>query len=593
MQSLNIGSKPSCCNNSNATACDNAGSLACGNCLMITYCSKRCQVVHWATHRTDCRSAFMKGTWVPSWVTQNRAPTFLNDEKPPHTEFGTPKYFWGNVPAIDVVRLPQNEGIDFQEPLRVLFPASGDMRNAIFSVTSLPPGYKGIFNVVLNDLEFDIVARNVIFLLIFFVEGNPGVAAEHVLHIWYSALITESCHGILLKGLKPLIEQVCNKIAQKPGSALLGKTWKFGGSSLRLVLTRDNWFSLLSYFDVPRGLTKDTAQQLRQRVVSAPGRVDYVDRAMYTKSPTGKAAMTKFRDDGLLLPFGQPREEFTTPNPTMFHFGREWPMMDSADPTSAWSMKSFLEFDIGPAKNDVYGKLYHYLKHLFANFHRRLRSSPVAFTLLHVDAQRLPMSLTEKGFDRIDVGNISDEGYLGINMTLKTFAPLLQPVSINPHATLITLFLNAVPEIRIMLHVAPRLDPRLALCFFPLTEDPRAQISKVLRYMPELRSQSLITSEHSPDLVKIKSALALVCDMDGLFNFYMQECQFADVASSAMLDMKATNTIIDAWPMKFQGGRPTEQAKRDFALLLSSNHTGQERYMEWKFGAQGIVEDVD
>ncbi len=78
--------------------------------------------------------------------------------------------------------------------------------------------------------------------------------------------------------------------------------------------------------------------------------------------------------------------------------------MDSADPTSAWSMKSFLEFDIGPAKNDVYGKLYHYLKHLFANFHRRLRSSPVAFTLLHVDAQRLPMSLTEKGFDRIDVG---------------------------------------------------------------------------------------------------------------------------------------------------------------------------------------------
>ncbi len=116
------------------------------------------------------------------------------------------------------------------------------------------------------------------------------------------------------------------------------------------------------------------------------------------------------------------------------------------------------------------------------------------------------------------MGNISDEGYLGINMTLKTFAPLLQPVSINPHATLITLFLNAVPGIRIMLYIAPRLDPRLALCFFPLTEDPRAQISKVLRYMPELRSQSLITSEHSPDLVKLKSALALVCDMDGLFN---------------------------------------------------------------------------
>jgi hypothetical protein len=200
-----------------------------------------------------------------------------------------------------------------------LFQASGDMRNAILSVASLPPRYRGPLDIVINDLEIDVVARNVIFLLILFVEKDPAVAAEYVLHVWYSALITELCSRMLFDKLRPLVEEVCNKIAQKPGPARFGKTWKFGESSLRLILTRDNWYSLLSYFDVPQGLTKDTAQRVRQRTVSTPERVDYLDRKLCHKSPSEQLGMTKFRKDGILLPFGHPREDFTIPNPCVCH----------------------------------------------------------------------------------------------------------------------------------------------------------------------------------------------------------------------------------------------------------------------------------
>lgn len=193
------------------------------------------------------------------------------------------------------------------------------MRNVILSIVNLH-SYNGPLSIVLNDREMDIVARNAIFLLIFLVEDDPIIAAEHVLHIWYSALITEPCQSLLQDKLRPMVKSVCDKIMHKPGSSLLAKTWLFGNASLRLVLSRDKWFSFLSYFDVPQGLTKDTAQRVRQAVMLAPERVDYVHRVMCLKTPPQRLGMFKFRADGILLPFSHTREEFTVPNPLVFHF---------------------------------------------------------------------------------------------------------------------------------------------------------------------------------------------------------------------------------------------------------------------------------
>lgn len=193
--------------------------------------------------------------------------------------------------------------------------ASGDMRSAIFSVASLPPSYQGPLTVMINDREMDIVARNAIFLLIFFIEEDPFVATEHVLHIWYSALITEACHKLLVDKLQPLVERVYDEVENRSDTSLLGKTWRFGESSLRLVLTRANWLALASYFDVPMGLTRENAQQIRREVLSDPNRADDADRLMYNMTPPRRLGTRRFRDDGLLLPFGQPRKPYTIPNP--------------------------------------------------------------------------------------------------------------------------------------------------------------------------------------------------------------------------------------------------------------------------------------
>ncbi|KAI8955701.1 hypothetical protein F4801DRAFT_600911 [Xylaria longipes] len=541
-----------CCNHQPNSPCTKVGSLACKNCLMVAYCGKHCQIAHWPIHRKHCQSPIMKETWKPRWVAENRPPIFIGDRIPDQAMFGAVKYLWGNVPAIDVIQLDQNEGVDFQSPINLLFAES----------------YRSPLSIVINDREIDIVIRNLIFLLIMLVEEDPNTAAESMLHVWYSALVTESCYTLLQKKLKPIIEDVCNKIARKPCQTLLGKTWSFGDNSLRLVLTREAWMKLPSYFDVPGGMTKETAHAVRQAVVNAPSRVDYVDRAVLVRSPAMGLGMVKYRNDGVLVPFGQALEAFAIPNPTVFNSSNEWPMMDSADPTDGWSIKAFLATKAGPAKKDAYGQLHHYLKRLFANFHHYLHSKPVSFELQHVNAQVLDKTLAGREFDRIEVSNICDSNYLGIDTTLKTFGPLLRSPSANPHATLITAFMNAVPEAKTM----------IALKY--IESDLTAPTGTLAENLSSLQT----------DAIKISCAVNSVGDMDEHFN---RHYNFARSASSAGVKMKKKHTIIEPWPLRVNGGlHPTQKDREDFKLLLGTAHRGHERYVEWKVGAVKAAADA-
>jgi hypothetical protein len=182
-------------------------------------------------------------------------------------------------------------------------------------VASLPSTYTGDCEIIINDRDSDIIARNIILLLIA-LHYTPEEATPIMLHIWYSALVPKAMIGSLRENIAPMIEDVCSKIKHKSTSLTLqAKTWKIGSSSLRLLLEKPFWDSLLPYFDVPIGLSMPQAQRIRTATTLAPDRVDYVDRALYNRPPGWRSSMMKFRTDGILSPFGGSRREFDTPNP--------------------------------------------------------------------------------------------------------------------------------------------------------------------------------------------------------------------------------------------------------------------------------------
>ena len=112
-----------------------------------------------------------------------------------------------------------------------------------------------------------------------------------------------------------LIGDVCAKIQPKPPSSLQAKTWTYDKTSLRLVLMKEQWIRLQQFFKIPDGLSAALAKKIRKSVTLAPERRDYRDRALYRQPPAWRVCTMKFREDGILLPFGSSRRELDTPNP--------------------------------------------------------------------------------------------------------------------------------------------------------------------------------------------------------------------------------------------------------------------------------------
>lgn len=199
-------------------------------------------------------------------------------------------------------------------------PACGDLRNVMKSITGLPICEDRKILVAINDLDFDICARNAIMLLIILTADDEAEAANCVLHLWYSALIKRDHLDILITRIKPLIQDVVDKIASKTPHSLQAKTWSFGRRSLRLVLPKEKWIDMLACFRVPEGLDAQQASSLRTRVTLAAERIDYRHRSWMLKQPYARFSDHYFRSDGVLLPISHPRKEFIIPNPSVPFF---------------------------------------------------------------------------------------------------------------------------------------------------------------------------------------------------------------------------------------------------------------------------------
>ncbi|KAF7867297.1 hypothetical protein EAF04_005380 [Stromatinia cepivora] len=556
-------------------SCTRAGLKACSKCLLVQYCSKDCQAAHWKTHKKDCQSPLMKKSWRPQWAVEKRIPAFMtagDDASTPVQEWvtmvqhGRKKYLWGNVPAIDVIQSGRNEGETFPEEFNLLFAASGDIRNVVKSIIGLPVAYTGKCEIVINDRDFDVVARNAILLLTALV-FDPVEAADIMLHIWYSAFVPESVPEKLQEQILPLIADICMKVRGRPEKSLQSKTWKFGTRKLSLTLPKASWDLLPSFLKVPNGLTASQAQKVMVETTLAPSRRDYVERALYSKPPAWRFCAVRFRTDGILLPFGNSRKEFNTPNPTIFQSTDYWPMMDSANPMEGWPIEEFMSKP-RPSRNDVYGSLYFYVLKQLQDFCKRISNLQIRFQLFGLDAIDLPGILDERGtgknyFDRIEVSNIGDRGYLGPLKLLATFAPYLKRKSQNPHATLLALFLNVVHE-------------------YSDAEDHLGSMKAEMLRLNKYMSLDAVTVSRfetwNPELNKYIDARSAFRDFDRPFDRFQKECRLNEIGQIVGLKIKSKNTLIEKWPLRLKP-RSTQE---DFDMLLASGHKGSERYVEWE-----------
>ncbi|KAF4958968.1 hypothetical protein FGADI_2047 [Fusarium gaditjirri] len=504
------------------TSCENAGKSSCANCRLVVYCGSECQKAHWPIHKLDCKSSLNKTNWKPEWAVQGRAPAFMS--------------------------LGASE----------IFGASGDLRNVIKTIAQIPSSYDQPIDIVINDRDIDIVARNVIMILIALTVEDLDEAVDCMIHVWYSASIRKSHVDIPKQRIRPLIQSVCDKIKKKRGKKVFGRTWTFQKRSLRLVLEKSAWDRLLCFMDVPDDFTIEKASEIRQAVTVARSRIGYSDRTFLFQSPPHRVAKQRYYQDG-------PFTSIWSPTQTFFQFGGTWPMQDSADPVEGWLLGEVEKTPIGLAISDVYGKLFYYIRSMIKKLLDRVCKSTVAFQLLQVDAAMLDEHL-EGSFDRIEVSNISDGGYLGIRLTVALMAPLLREPSINPHATLITLFMSMVDDNWTMMDEFAELSPR------------NLSNRRSVHCLP--RSHPLM-GPADPTMIKITYGASHLREYDDIFERVANDLELPSFPDWAGAMMKEKHTIIEKWPhrLKLRPGQPG--GKEEFDLLMEGGSSGKELYLEW------------
>ncbi|KAK4099828.1 hypothetical protein N658DRAFT_539478 [Parathielavia hyrcaniae] len=529
------GNVPACANvtpDSDSAACNKKGAFACGKCNLVSYCGKQCQTAHWPVHQTLHKDPANRSNWRPAWDIEGREPAWAMDEarNNAHNPYGGDLFLWGNVPAIDVLRLSDNEGAGYSDDIELLFAgsskpsrpaqgllyirsltretASGDLRNVVKTIVDLPATVTQIVHATINGREMAML-----------------------IHLWYSTFMPEVVLSTVQKAVKPLIVEVCAKIKDKHSATYLGKTWQFpSGRRLRLVLKRDQWFALSKMLDVPQGFTFDKASKVRHGVTLAPERADYRDRWDF-KEPTASIRIAKrhFREDGLLLPFRHPRRPL------------EW--------LAIWE----IYYRPWPAKQDCYGKLHAYLREVFGKFVQSLKTVNVSFEMHCLDARDLKEHLDCDRYTRIEVSNVTDGCNLGLRNTLTSLMPLLQPPQRNPHATLISLFLNAVMD----MVTAEILE------YLPVTD--------LASFMnPILKSESQATANTRVSQIRLTHPPHVDSNCDVSISMYRAQNFFEAIAPHSGAAEKENNTIVEKWPLRLKRQLGQERAQEEFG-----------RYVEW------------
>jgi hypothetical protein len=107
------------------------------------------------------------------------------------------------MPAIDILNISSNEQTTWTNDLHILFAASGDLRNVIHTVAELPAAYKGKLTICINDMNANVVYRNVLLMLILCSSEDETTAIDTALYVWYSAFLKQD-HIDFIQAAHPL-----------------------------------------------------------------------------------------------------------------------------------------------------------------------------------------------------------------------------------------------------------------------------------------------------------------------------------------------------------------------------------------------------
>ncbi|XP_072025605.1 uncharacterized protein [Amphiura filiformis] len=206
---------PKICSNTGCKKTD--GLKECSNCNNASYCTTTCQRQHWSKHKRACKERVESINFTSELLEK----LFYSTVRAAPRGLGTP-YYIGNAIALDLLNLQEEEKSDSTEfekghltkDFSILSAGCGNLRNLIYTITSLPKEFCGKLRVTLNDIDPFVQARNILFLfMIIYFSSEPDIASI-VTTIWYSLHLPQKTYEILIESLQILVATSSSKLKE-------------------------------------------------------------------------------------------------------------------------------------------------------------------------------------------------------------------------------------------------------------------------------------------------------------------------------------------------------------------------------------------
>lgn len=147
-------------------------------------------------------------------------------------------------------------------------------------------------------------------LLLGFSDPSDANIVDCMIHLWYSAFLTPEHRATIDRCVRPVVEEVVGEIKNKQDDLPVEKTVQKGKVSLRIILQKTDWIRMLDMLD--RNLDPDHARISRNNLLCH--RKDFLHRDLLMKRGYQRTTCCRFRDTGILKPFGADVSDFTATN---------------------------------------------------------------------------------------------------------------------------------------------------------------------------------------------------------------------------------------------------------------------------------------
>ncbi|KHN97544.1 MYND finger family protein [Metarhizium album ARSEF 1941] len=509
-------------------SCDGEPTIPCPHCLLVAYCENACRIAHWPDHKRDCKNKhYSRGLATAIAIGPQRdSQSYLS--------------FWSNYAATDVLNLEKNEGRFFNGTLSIFL--SG--RALVGSVAPEIP--------TMTDKRLESSLRHFIYSLLKIPKTATPCLAVSINHHSPAHLCRDffALHLLFDRRHDPYIN---------------------AEATIHL------WYSAR----MPHALWRHVVVVMR----------DYFEDCemcpMTCREDEDDEASDESEDDTTLkLRWTRGNVKFSG-DLIFFHGPNSFPPGATAEPVGEWPME-FLDFPGCLAQNDVYGKLFYYLRDMLVRFQEENKRFAVSLGITAMDMDHLlhrrPQSLL---YDRIHMGELWDYSP-ACNLTFA--AGCLQHKDQNPFATMLAISRLSVTGIDKELEddlceegfktfepSATILDEHAP----PITEEQGFGMETVLRRRIGLlmwRNWEKFSERERRSFINSAKLFAfhLAIDEETANNRSVFKTGFMG------MEYKEKNTVTRRWPNRLVHSKGDKPSLRDFNRHVGWLDSMPQRWMEWR-----------